>query len=110
MSDFDSKIQNYIDGQLVDPTGNQWLDNPEPATGEVFAQVPDSDKHDLDLAVAAAKNAFPAWSQATAQERAKVLNRISDLADQNLEALALLESKDNGKPLMLAKNVDIPRV
>ena len=104
------KIQNYVNGELIDPVGGQWLDNDEPATGQVFAQVPQSDKRDLDLTVEAAEKAFPEWSSAPIAERVKTLNRLADLCDQHAEALVELESRDNGKPRWLARSVDIPRV
>jgi aminomuconate-semialdehyde/2-hydroxymuconate-6-semialdehyde dehydrogenase len=64
---------------------------------------------DVDAAVKAAKNAFPAWSTTPAEEKFKILNRIAELIDENLDALALAETNDNGKPLWLSKRVDIPR-
>src|SRR5690606_32684851 len=70
---------------------------------------PASDIRDVDEAVGAAKAAFPAWSATSAEEKFKILNRIAELIDQNIEALALAETNDNGKPLWLSKKVDIPR-
>lgn len=103
------QILNYIDGRLFQPSSNQWLDNFEPATGTVYSQVPDSDEQDIDLAVQAATAAFPAWSQRDAFSRAGILNRVADLIDENRDALVAAESRDNGKPVWLAKSVDIPR-
>lgn len=103
------KIQNYIDGVLVAPISNQYLDNYEPSTGEVYSYIPDSDKEDVDVAVKAAKEAFPAWSKTSKDERSAILYRISELIEERLEELAEAESKDNGKPVSLAKKVDIPR-
>lgn len=103
------KISNYIAGSLQAPLGGKYIDNINPATGEVYSQTPDSDIQDIEEAVGAAKAAFPAWSTTPAEERFKVLNRIAELIDQNLDALALAETNDNGKPLWLSKRVDIPR-
>ena len=103
------RIENYIDGKLVAPISEQYLDNVEPATGKVYSLIPDSNAADVELAVAAAKNAFPAWSTCGNRERSKVLLRISALIEQNLDAFALAESIDNGKPVKLAATVDIPR-
>ncbi|MBL4710617.1 MAG: aldehyde dehydrogenase [Flavobacteriales bacterium] len=103
------KIQNYIDGALVNPISNQYLDNYEPSTAEVYSHIPDSDKKDVDAAVKAAKQAFPAWSKTTKDKRSAILYRISELIEENLEELAAAESKDNGKPVSLATKVDIPR-
>ncbi len=102
-------IANYIAGSLQAPLGGKYIDNINPATGEVYSQTPDSDLQDIEEAVGAAKAAFPAWSTTPAEERFKVLNRIAELIDQNLDALALAETNDNGKPLWLSKKVDIPR-
>ncbi|MEO9968055.1 MAG: aldehyde dehydrogenase [Reichenbachiella sp.] len=103
------KIENYINGELVAPIDQQYLDNINPATGQVYSLIPDSNAGDVEKAVKAAKDAFPDWSTCGIDTRAKLLNKIADLIDQNLEELALAESIDNGKPLSLAKSVDIPR-
>lgn len=103
------KIANYIDGQLISPLSNSYIDNFRPATGEVYSLIPDSDEKDVDLAVQAAQKAFPSWSTTPAPQRSTILQRLADLIAQNLEELALAESTDNGKPLSLAKSVDIPR-
>jgi aminomuconate-semialdehyde/2-hydroxymuconate-6-semialdehyde dehydrogenase len=104
-----SKIANYIAGSLQAPLNGQYIDNINPATGEVYSQTPDSDAKDVDEAVGAAKMAFESWGKTPAEERFKVLNRIAELIDENLDALALAETNDNGKPLWLSKRVDIPR-
>ncbi len=104
-----NKIQNYINGSMVAPKSGQWLDNFEPATGKVYSQVADSNESDVDAAVTAARNAFPAWSKTHATDRAAMLHRIADAIEANLDSLAAAESKDNGKPLWLARSVDIPR-
>ena len=103
------KLQNYINGELVAPNANQYIDNYQPATGKVYSLIPRSDNSDIDDAVKAAKEAFPAWSSMRTEKRSDILLRLSNLIAENLEELALAESKDNGKPLWLAKSVDIPR-
>jgi aminomuconate-semialdehyde/2-hydroxymuconate-6-semialdehyde dehydrogenase len=103
------QIQNFIDGQFVDPTGGRYLDNMEPATGKPYSQVADSDARDIDLAVVAADKAFPDWSKTPAAERSKILLRIGDLIERDMEKLARAESIDTGKPLALARSLDIPR-
>lgn len=102
-------IHNYINGELIPPASGQYLDNYEPALGKVYGQIPDSDGEDVEKAVQAAKAAFPAWSAQPAEQRAKVLLRLADLIDRDLDRLAAAESRDNGKPVKLAKAVDIPR-
>ncbi|MFQ5652796.1 MAG: aldehyde dehydrogenase [bacterium] len=102
-------IRNFIDGELVAPASKQYFDNTTPATGEVYSQTPDSDERDVARAVEAAEKAFEAWSTTPVEERAKILNRVAALLEQNLEKFALAECVDNGKPLTLAKGLDIPR-
>ena len=103
------RIKNFIDGKFVEPVGGKYLDNIEPATGKPYSQVPDSDAADVDLAVAAAEKAFADWSRKPAAERSKILLRIADLIERDLEKLARAESIDTGKPLSLARSLDIPR-
>jgi aminomuconate-semialdehyde/2-hydroxymuconate-6-semialdehyde dehydrogenase len=105
----DLKIRNFIDGQFAEPIGGKYLDNIEPATGKPYSQVADSDARDVDLAVAAAEKAFVDWSRKPATERSRILLRIGDLIERDLEKLARAESIDTGKPLSLARGLDIPR-
>jgi aminomuconate-semialdehyde/2-hydroxymuconate-6-semialdehyde dehydrogenase len=103
------KIENYIDGKLVAPVSGEYLDNFNPATAEVYSLIPDSDERDVQLAVEAAKRAFPAWSKTSHDERFEILMRLVRLIERDLGVLAEAESTDNGKPVSLAKRVDIPR-
>lgn len=103
------RILNYIDGKLVDPIGGKFLPNENPSEGKIYSEVADSDASDVDLAVKAAQKAFPAWSGMAVEERSAILQRIADLIDRDLDKLALAESKDNGKPVKLARALDIPR-
>ena len=103
------KIQNFINGEYVDPIQGKYIDNVEPGRGKVFAQIPNSTKEDLDQAVEAAKEAFPVWSTMSVDKRSKIMHTLADLIEKNLDDYALMESRDNGKPLWLAKAVDIPR-
>jgi aminomuconate-semialdehyde/2-hydroxymuconate-6-semialdehyde dehydrogenase len=103
------KIENYIGGELIAPASNQYLDNFNPATGEIYSLIPDSDERDVERAVEAAKKAFPVWSKMSAESRHDVLMRVSSLIERDLDALATAESVDNGKPKSSAKAVDIPR-
>jgi aminomuconate-semialdehyde/2-hydroxymuconate-6-semialdehyde dehydrogenase len=103
------RIRNFIDGQFVEPVGGKYLDNIEPATGKPYSQVADSDAHDVDLAVAAAEKAFVDWSKKPATERSRFLLCIADLIERDLEKFARAESVDTGKPISLARSMDIPR-
>lgn len=103
------KIQNYINGEFLPPQSGVYLDNVNPATGEVYSLIPDSGSADVDLAVKAAKESFKDWSGMTKEKRSAILVRLSELIHENLDRFALAESIDQGKPLWLAKSVDIPR-
>lgn len=102
-------ILNYINGQLVAPVGGQYLPNMNPAIGDVYSTLPDSDSNDVRLAVESAQQAFSTWSSMPIPKRTAILLRIADLIDRDLNSLAEAESIDQGKPLKLAKAVDIPR-
>ena len=102
-------IQNFINGNFQNPLSNDWIANYNPSSGDVYGQIPNSSKEDVDAAYEAANLAFNRWSQTTLEERSRILLKISELIESNLDRLAKAESKDNGKPLWLAKAIDIPR-
>ncbi len=104
-----NRIENYYGGGLNAPVSNCYLDNINPAEGKVYSLVPDSDERDIQLAVEAARKAFPTWSAMSAANRSVILLKLADLIDRDLELLSLAESIDNGKPSKLAKAMDIPR-
>jgi aminomuconate-semialdehyde/2-hydroxymuconate-6-semialdehyde dehydrogenase len=103
------KIRNYINGELIEPIAGKYLDNYNPSRGEIYSLIPDSDEADVDKATKAAQAAFPEWSTTSKEKRSKILQNLAQLIEENLDQLAEAESKDNGKPLSLAKRVDIPR-
>jgi len=103
------KILNYINGALVEPEMGQWLENYEPATGQVYSLIPDSGEQDVQNAVASAKKAFPLWSSLSVSKRSEYLIAISKGIEKRLQEFAEAESRDNGKPRWLATKVDIPR-
>jgi aminomuconate-semialdehyde/2-hydroxymuconate-6-semialdehyde dehydrogenase len=102
-------IQNYINGKYVAPVGGQYFENYNPARGSVYSTVPDSDEHDVELAVKAAEAAFPVWSKTPVEKRSDIMLKIAQLIADNLDELADAESEDSGKPLWLCKQLDIPR-
>ena len=102
-------LPNLVDGRLCAPLAGRYLDVHEPAVGRVFARCPDSTSADVDAAVAAAQRASAGWAATPADTRARLLNRLADLVERDLEALAELESRDSGKPVKLARELDIPR-
>lgn len=100
---------HYIDGERRVPDADRWLDVWEPAVGQAWAEVADGDAPDVDAAVAAATRAFPAWAATPAEERAGWLERLAALVERDFDAFAEAESRDTGKPIALARRVDIPR-
>jgi aminomuconate-semialdehyde/2-hydroxymuconate-6-semialdehyde dehydrogenase len=104
-----AQIFNFIGGRFEQPRSGTFLPNTNPATGERYSETPDSTTADVAAAVAAAQAAFPGWKATPAEDRFRILNRIAELIEANLDALALAETNDNGKPLSLSKRVDIPR-
>lgn len=100
---------NYIDGRLCAPRNGRYLDVFEPAIGAVYAHCPDSDAADIDTAVDAAQRAFPAWAATPVTQRAQILNRIADQIEARVDEFAAAESRDSGKPVALARSLDIPR-
>ncbi|MEO6333398.1 MAG: aldehyde dehydrogenase [Pyrinomonadaceae bacterium] len=103
------KLENYIGGELVEPASREYLDNVEPATGAVYSMIPDSDDRDVNLAADAARAAFPQWSRTSPEQRFEILMRLVACIERDAEELARAESIDNGKPLSLARAMDIPR-
>ncbi len=102
-------IQNYIGGELIPPQSKAYLDNVEPATGQIYSRIPASDARDVERAVQAAEDAFAGWSRAPVEERSRILLRLADQIECRLDEFAHAESVDTGKPLSLARSVDIPR-
>nr|CAB3221074.1 aldehyde dehydrogenase family 8 member A1-like [Phallusia mammillata] len=103
------QLSNFIGGKFVDPINSAYLDSCNPATGQVFAKVPRSGKEDVDDAVSCALKAFPSWSEQPTQFRSKVMLKIADILESRLDEFAKLESQDQGKPITVAKAIDIPR-
>lgn len=99
-----------IDGKWVQAHSGKTFESIDPATGEVLARVAEGDKADIDLAVKAARRAFESgpWSKMSASERGRVIWKIGDLLQENLEEFAELETLDNGKPLSVARVADVP--
>jgi aminomuconate-semialdehyde/2-hydroxymuconate-6-semialdehyde dehydrogenase len=103
------RIDNYIGGEWRAPRGGNYIDIVEPAVGAAFGQCADSDAADIDDAANAAREAFVAWSATPAADRAQHLHRIADRIEERLDEFAAAESRDSGKPVALARSLDIPR-
>jgi len=104
------RIQNLIDGRWQAPLTGSYLQNFNPARGEVFSEVPRSGADDVEAAARSAKQAFPHWARLSVQERSEFLIKIADRIEQRIEEFAKMESRDQGKPVTLAKKMDMNRV
>ena len=102
-------IQNFINGAFMSASDGASFNSVNPATGLLHANLPDSPAADVHLAANAASRAFPVWSATLPVQRAEIMLRIADLIERQLDDFALAESLDQGKPVSLAKSVDIPR-
>lgn len=105
---FKEKYDNFIGGKWVPPVKGEYFDNPTPVTGEVFTKAARSTEEDIELALDAAHKAKDAWGKTSAAERANILNKIADRMEENLEALAVAETWDNGKAIREPLHADIP--
>ncbi|MCD8838763.1 MULTISPECIES: aldehyde dehydrogenase family protein [Staphylococcus] len=105
-----TQYENFINGQWQAPQQGNYFDNLSPITGEVYSQVPQSTKEDVDLAVQAAQQAQVEWGKKSPAERAQLLLDIADRVEQNLEYLAVIETFDNGKPVRETLTADLPLV
>ena len=103
------RVFNFIDGQFRPPCSGRYLPDVDPATGQVIAEIAESGPEDVDAAVAAASRAFASWRRTPAEERSRLLIRVAELIEENFDELARLESEDSGKPISLARRMDVPR-
>ena len=103
------KLQNFINGSYSSPVSGEYMDNYEPATGKVYSLIPKSGAKDVELAVVAAENAYPVWSKMSIDARSRIMVKLSEGIEAQMEKFVAAESRDNGKPVALAGRVDIPR-
>lgn len=103
------KLQNFINGKLIAPIDENYIDNYEPATGKVYSLIPNSNDKDVEQAVLAAKKAFAIWSSMNSEERGNILMRLANGIRLRMKEFVVAESRDNGKPESLTAHVDIPR-
>ena len=102
-------VLNLIDGSFAPARGGATISIYNPATSELVGTAPDSTAHDVEAAVEAATNAFAAWSALAPAQRAAHLHALANLVERDIDTFARAESIDTGKPLALARSVDIPR-
>ena len=105
---FSARYDNFIGGQWVAPVAGRYFENTSPITGRVICEVARSDAADVDKALDAAHAAKEAWGRTSPGERARILNRIADRMEENLDLIALAETWDNGKPIRETTHADIP--
>ena len=103
------RLCHFIAGQSREPASGRWLEVIDPSNGKPFAEVARGDAADVDAAIAAAEAAFPAWSALPNSERARWLEKLADAVEARLDDFAHAESRDGGKPIALAREVEIPR-
>jgi len=103
-------FRHYIGGEFRGPLEGQFFETRNPADASVLARIAQGTKGDIDRAVAAAKEAFPAWSKASGETRAKYLYAIARHVQKRERFLAVLESLDNGKPIRESRDIDVPLV
>lgn len=102
------KYDHYIGGQWVAPASGEYFDNISPIDGKAFSKAARGNKQDVEKALDAAHAAFPAWSKTSVAERSRILNKIADVIEANLEMLARVETIDNGKALRETRAADLP--
>jgi aldehyde dehydrogenase len=105
---YKAQYGNYIAGEFVPPVKGQYFENISPVTGRPFCLIPRSTSEDIEKALDAAHAAKAAWGKTPVAERAQVLQRIADVMQANLEALAVSETWDNGKPIRETLAADVP--
>ncbi len=103
------RLTHWIDGEPHEAASGRWCDVFDPANGKAFAQVADGDAQDVEAAVAAAERAFPAWSSLPNSVRARWLEKLAGALEARLDDFAHAESRDGGKPMRLAREIEIPR-
>lgn len=103
------QLQHFIGGEWQQPTSREYLENMEPAKGKLLNKIASGNKEDVALAVEKARAAFPAWSGLSAEQRSQYMLDLADAIEERLEDFAKAESQDTGKPVWLARKVDIPR-
>src|SRR5690606_37377717 len=102
------RYENFIGGKWVAPVRGQYFDNITPITGQPVCEVARSTSEVIDAALDAAHAAREAWGRTSAAERARLLNKIADKMEANLDLLALVETIDHGKPIRETTAADLP--
>lgn len=102
------KYDHFIGGNWIKPSSGDYFDNTSPIDGKVFSKAARGNKEDIEKALDAAHTAFPSWSKTPAAERSRILLKIADVMEANLELLALVESIDNGKAIRETRAADLP--
>ena len=102
------KLQNFINGKLVDSSSGEVTTLINPATGQAFATAPNSNAADVEAAIAAAAAAFPGWRDSTPSQRQRALLKIADALEARAEEIIAIESENCGKPIALTRSEEVP--
>jgi aldehyde dehydrogenase len=104
----DSRYGNFIGGEFVPPAKGEYFENISPVNGKPFTEIARGTEADIELALDAAHGAAAAWGRTSSTERSNILLKIADRIEANLEALAIAETWDNGKPIRETLAADLP--
>ncbi|MBC7798301.1 MAG: aldehyde dehydrogenase family protein [Pyrinomonadaceae bacterium] len=104
------RYDNFIGGDWVKPVKGRYFENPTPITNTIYNEIARSSAEDIELALDAAHKAKDAWGKTSVAVRSVMLNKIADRIEQNLEAFAIAETIENGKPIRETMNADLPLV
>src|SRR5487761_2355199 len=98
-AEFLPRYDHWINGEFVKPSSGQYFENVTPITGQVFTEVARGNAEDVEKALDAAHAAFKTWGKTSVTERSNIMLKIADRMEANLEALAVAETWENGKPV-----------
>jgi aldehyde dehydrogenase len=105
---FKTRYGNFIGGEWVPPASGEYFENTTPITGQAICEIPRSNAEDIERALDAAHAAKRDWGRTSVADRARILEKIAQRIDDNLETLATAETWDNGKPIRETRAADIP--
>lgn len=105
---YKSQYENFIGGEWITPSSGEYIENISPVDGKLLTKIPRSNEKDVNLAVEAAKKGFEEFKHTSVTQRSALLNKIADIVEANLEALAVAETLDNGKAVRETLNADLP--
>ena len=105
---YKTQYENFIGGEWIAPNSGEYIENISPVDGKLLTKIPRSNEKDIDLAIKAAKKGFEEYKHFSVAQRSALLNKIANIVEENLEALAVAETLDNGKAVRETLNADLP--